>query len=379
MTAPIEVCAPVEVDLRSVDRELNRQLREAQGPGAAPLVRARMSNLVIYAESDTLCEQITEVVPEIVAHHPARVVLLSVDPQATEDQVKANVRTRVDQMGRGLRAFSEQITLRTHPRSQSKLAFALRRMLIGDLPTNLWWAVPRPPALEGTLLYELAEHADQVIYDSYGWPEPARGLTATATWLSRFERTNTVGCRRRIASDLTWQRLRPWRRVVAEALDPAATPGAIETIQEVLFDHGPHSVTSAWSLASWMILHLGLRAQSVRVRPGEEIAWELTSERGPCSMRVRRIAEAPRGIQWMRLAYVAPDGRPSAIHLAPDGDRRLKIEPEGAQAAPRTIAVTPLTMAERIARQLSDRTWDPMFRRTMEVAQDLAITVLKAS
>ena len=53
-----------------------------------------------------------------------------------------------------------------------RLPFAVRSLSIGDLPTNLWWASPQPPPLAGNLLYDLGEHAQQIMYDSLGWPDP---------------------------------------------------------------------------------------------------------------------------------------------------------------------------------------------------------------
>jgi glucose-6-phosphate dehydrogenase assembly protein OpcA len=256
------------------------------------------------------------------------------------------------------------------------LPFALRRLLIGDLPTNLWWAVARPPAMGGTLLFELAEVADQVIYDRCGWPEPARGLAATSTWLERFERPPARGRRRRIGSDLTWRRLRPWRRLVAEALDPSTAPGALETIDEIIVDHGPNSVTSAWSLSSWLVTHLEWRVTGVRVQPGIDISWGLISPRGPCSVQIRRVADAPRGIRCMRISCQI-SGRLSALVLSTVGDRRLQIEVEGVDSAPRTVTLSSSTPTELIARQLSDREWDPEFRRAMVEAQSLASSVLR--
>ena len=70
------------------------------------------------------------------------------------------------------------------------LPFAVRALLIGDLPTNLWWAAPVPPPFAGPLLYELAEHAQQIVYDSMGWPDPAHGVAATAGWLEQIERAD---------------------------------------------------------------------------------------------------------------------------------------------------------------------------------------------
>ena len=54
-----------------------------------------------------------------------------------------------------------------------------------------------PPPMAGSLLHELAELAQQIIYDSVGWPEPARGVAATGGWLEQIERP---GGRWRVAS-----------------------------------------------------------------------------------------------------------------------------------------------------------------------------------
>ncbi len=366
-----------EVHLKDVEQELDRQLKTAQGPGDAPVVRARMSNLVIYCDRPEESGELEALVPDIVAIHPARVLLLIIDPTAEAGRIAASVQTRVHKINKGLRAFSEVVTLRTDQGSAMKLPFAVRRLLIGDLPTNLWFAARQPPVMAGTLLYELAEGASQVIYDSYGWPEPAKGLTATASWLDRFERSIGQG-HYRIASDLTWRRLKPWRRLVVEALDPATAPGALESVNEILFDHGPHSVTSAWSLASWLSLRLNWRVASVKVVPGSEVAWQFTSPGGMRSMRIRRIANAPRGIQWMRIGCTI-GGKPGALNLAPVDDRRLKIEPEGIPGTRRTVTAPMQGLAELVGRQLSERERDLVFRETMSVAQDLAISVLKQS
>src|SRR5207302_11357625 len=104
---------------------------------------------------------------------------------------------------------SEQITLRAKAQCVTQLPFAVRSLLIGDLPTNLWWASTQPPPLAGPLLYDLAEYAHPVVYDRHGWAEPHRGVAATAPWLERFERGPRQG-RWRVASDLNWRRLKYW-------------------------------------------------------------------------------------------------------------------------------------------------------------------------
>ena len=75
------------------------------------------------------------------------------------------------------------VTLHAGGAAVDRLPFAVRALLIGDLPVNLWWQAHVPPPLAGALIYDLAETAQQVIYDSVGWPDPARGMAATAGWL----------------------------------------------------------------------------------------------------------------------------------------------------------------------------------------------------
>ncbi len=77
-----EDCDAKTVPIRQVERELNRQLKCMQGPGVAPVVRAGLSNLVIYCNSSALAEQVGREVPAIVAIHPARVLLLRTSRRA---------------------------------------------------------------------------------------------------------------------------------------------------------------------------------------------------------------------------------------------------------------------------------------------------------
>ena len=56
---------------------------------------------------------------------------------------------------------------------------------------------------------------------------------------------------------------------------------------------------------------------------------------------------------------------------------RLATFLEGVDAAPRTQTLPPLSPAELVGKQLSDRERDPVFRESMAVAQVLAQSLLK--
>lgn len=361
----------IPVPLAQVEKELARQLTLEQDPGGPPIQRARMSNVVVYCDDCQSAGAINERIAEIVEVHPSRVLFLVADP-AAQAGVEAAVRVRTRYVRGGAQEVgSEQVTVQAAGRSIGQLPYLVRSLLIGDLPTNLWWASHTPPPLAGPILFDLAEQAQQVIYDSLGWHDPHRGISATAGWLSRIERDSTTA-RWRVASDLNWRRLKLWRRVIGQALDPKTLPGAIESIHEVVIEHGPHAVTLAWQLASWLASRLGWQVQARKVDLGVEISWNLQAPWGLVRLRIHRLAEGPPELRRVSLG-LAVSGQLRALNVVYDPDSaRLAVEPEGLDATARTLAAKPLPLSELVGRQLTDRERDPVFVETMAIAQTLA-------
>lgn len=364
------------IPLGDIEGELNRQLKALQGPGDAPALRARMSNLVIYCHSRELAAGVASELPSITAVHPARVLLLIGEPGAKGKDVRAFLSVRPHRAGTHQQACIEQVTLHAGGTAIERLPYVVRSLLIGDLPTNLWWATPQPPPLAGALLFELSEHAQQIIYDSIGWPDPARGVIATSEWLAQIDRACRQGNVWRVASDLNWRRLKYWRRLLTQALDPAAAPGAATTVTEVQVEHGPHAVIQAWELVSWMAQRLGWQVLTGRVQPGVEIAWRFLASHGDLRVRIRRLDQGPPEVRRLRIACTL-NGQQVTFNLVPESDRRLAILLEGVDAAPRTMTVPPLSAVDLVGRQLSDRERDPVFYESMAVAESLARSVLR--
>jgi glucose-6-phosphate dehydrogenase assembly protein OpcA len=367
-SAPAFLGMPVA--LRDIESELRRQLQGESAGEHAPAQLVRMSNLVIYCGGPERAAEVAGQVPDVVAAHPARVLLLVPDPSVNAVTAGVNVRCRL--LGNHQRACSEQVTLLSPPGQADRFPFVVRSLVIGDLPTNLWWAAPQPPPLSGALLLELAENATQILYDSIGWPQPAVGMAATAAWLDEVERTDAA--RWRVASDLNWRRLKYWRRLAAQALDPGSAPGAAESVTELLVEHGPHAVIQAWLLASWLSSRLGWKLQGGRTQDATEMAWRFAGPRGEVRVRVKRLDQGPPEIRRVRVACTL-GGRQGALNLTAEA-HRLAITPEGVPGEPRTLTLPPHLAAELIGRQLSDRERDPAFRDAMRAAQAMARSVL---
>jgi glucose-6-phosphate dehydrogenase assembly protein OpcA len=358
------------VPLHDVAGELRRHMNACQEADGTPVVWARMSNLVIYCDKADAAERVSAMVPEVMALHPARVLLLVADRDGPAAPPTASVQICCWRGEGKQRVASEQVTIHVSGHAVDHLAFAVRPLLLGDLPMNLWWASLQPPALAGPLLSELAEGAQQLVYDSFGWLEPAKGVAATSSWLERFERPPESG-RWRIASDLNWRRLKYWRRLLGQALDPNTAPGTLESITEILVEHGPHCVVQAWELVSWLAARLQWRVQAGRMQPNVEIAWKATAPQGQITLRIRRLAEGPSELRHMRIAC-AVDGKRGALDVSvPDG-RRLSVIPEGISASPRTLTLPSQELPELVGRQLCDRDEDPVFRQSAAVAQVFA-------
>jgi glucose-6-phosphate dehydrogenase assembly protein OpcA len=366
---------PASVSLPELGQELSYRLKQALSGGEAPALLARMSNLLIFCNRADLAERVEAEIPAIVCRHPARVLLLIGEGGGANSDVEASIRVRTRHGERGQLLCSEEVTLHARGAAVERLPFAVRELLIGDLPTNLWWATPLPPPLAGGLLYDLAENAQQIIYDSNGWVDPHRGVAATAAWLTKLDR-EPGRTRWRVASDLNWRRLKYWRRLLSQALDPASAPGALESITEVIIEHGPHAVTQAWELIGWLASRLRWRVEAARVQPGVQLDWQVAAPHGKLRLRIHRLAEGPSEVRQIRIAC-ALGGKPGVLNFLVQDDRRLAVVPEGVEAAPRTLTTQPQGLAEMVARQLSDREPDPIFRESMAVAQVFAESILE--
>src|SRR5205807_4659947 len=123
----------------------------------------RMSNQVILCTTVAVAQRVAAQLPAVLAVHPARVLLLIGDNDTSTTQIAAAVRVEAHGLSEHSCACSEEVVLSAPAGQSDRLPFAVRSLLIGDLPTNLWWASSQPPALAGNLLYELAEHAQQII------------------------------------------------------------------------------------------------------------------------------------------------------------------------------------------------------------------------
>lgn len=174
---------------------------------------------------------------------PCRAFLLLLDEQAAPGTALLAATTRCHGTSRDI--VLEEIVIRLPEAALAQVPGLVRPLLMNDLPCHLFWAAPWPP--KGAAFDTVASLCDHAVVDSRHFIAPARDLLAV-------RERRAAGCR---ITDLSWLRLRPWRRALAEAFERVHwTPGTPATAR---IRHGSQALAGAMLLGEWLKERLAAR------------------------------------------------------------------------------------------------------------------------
>ena len=188
------------------------------------------------------------------------------------------------------------------------------------------------------------------------------------------DRHRLTTCRKDVAqviADLAWRRITAWRRLLSQSLDPAIAPGALQSIREVVVEHGPHALPEAWLLIGWLACCLGWRAAGGAIVPGVDLAWAFQAPHGTVGVTVRRRDDGTAGLRSASIVW--SNGRLQASELNPG---RLAVRMNGGADPRRVIANPSRSRAALLARQLPTLSRDTVFLDTLEIARIMAKALL---
>jgi hypothetical protein len=315
--------ADVESDLALLWRDAGRD---------GPVARALMANLIVYrdrpATEEVDLSAAIEGLPidEVAQRHPSRVILLL---HGGKPDLSGPVGAAITIVLFGppqARMGVEQIAIRSAC-AEASLPSIVRRLVLGDVPTSIWWAedfsCTRP--LDG-----LITMGRQLVYDSKRWRDLRGGVLALAAVLR--------GPHPPDFADLNWRRLTPMRQALTQALSPPLGP-AVDGPLRLHVRHRPGDGALAWLLAGWFGSRLGSTAE------GD----------GPT------IEEERRGDEILAVSLETKSG--SALTATMTGHRVLVKYARG--GAPLSVSVPHESDADAVAAELCSLRLDLALRETI--------------
>ena len=215
--------------------------RSCRGDGDddVEVARSLAINFVGVAAADDEAE-LRAAVDRLHRRTPCRAFLLLVDEHADAVHAEVAAATRLAPGRQDI--LVEEIVLRLPADRFDHVPGLVRPLLVNDLPIHLFWAADWPrtePAFD-----DLAALCDHVIVDT-------RRFASPAVQLAHLTRRREAGMR---LTDLTWLRLRPWRRALAEAYERASQ--AVGRPTRVRIVHGTAALAAAMLLGEWLTARL---------------------------------------------------------------------------------------------------------------------------
>lgn len=200
------------VDIQAIEKELRKLWQQAEKQGSneksGSVQRACAFNLVLLTLEENAEQDCSDVIDQILTHHPGRAIIGLHLPQS-ETSLDAWVSARCHVQGTTKQVCSEQITVRSQGNPIEALTSVVLPLMIPDLPTFLWW---RSNALDKPLLRRMISCSQRLLIDSSR--QPFDNAFVSDVWQLVDE---TKGCV--YLADTNWRRLNSWFRVLGNAFD----------------------------------------------------------------------------------------------------------------------------------------------------------------
>ena len=160
--------------------------------------------------------------------HPSRTILLVAEPGGPEASIEARVETMCSTSGeRPAAALRAGDDFRAGEAAHH-LPAVIDPILLAELPDFLWW-LGEPPFSDR--LHRMVDLVNRLIIDSATFTAPAKAMNELAEMV-----VIPYGV---ALSDFAWDRLRPWRELVAQFFDPPEYAPCLGTVERVDITYEP--------------------------------------------------------------------------------------------------------------------------------------------
>lgn len=264
MQIQLEKTLDVEVVERQLAELWQDTARDPNADAETAVLRARVANLLVFVSNDAALDDLHQMLGELTAIHPSRVLSMLGAREAADQDIEMSVESicQTDKRTGSKRLSCEEITLKAFGKFVIELPSAALPLLMPDLATFLWWR--NAPHLSDKVLDKLLRATDRLVIDSLEFTNPQFDLSETNKLFS-VKDYDHVG-----VSDLNWARLTLWRGLLADFYDVAAYRTWLDGVDSVEIDYvapEPDEVSvapQALLFAGWLASRLGWRLAEER-------------------------------------------------------------------------------------------------------------------
>ncbi len=351
--------ADIESELAGLWTQFNEDISEGK-----TVMRACMSNLIIYCDSREELERISREITDIVDAHPARVLLLMGNGEPSDGKIEALITMYYQAVPAGWQVCAERIDVICTPESTEYLPSVARAHLIGDLPSTLWWVSRQPAPKAGEVFFQLAELADQVIYDNIGWANPLTGIAQMTRWVAAQQDSLVV-------YNLAWRRLTILRKLISQVLDPQVAPDALILLRKIKIEHGPHALPLTWLLVGWLSAQLDWEPVSGKRVSASELYWRFKKNNIDIKVVATRLPEGKPLIYQMLFDWSQPRGNEGNVCFKRLDDDRIGIVEELSTVPARVFTAQIPHRSTLVISQLARRDRDKIFERALRASNEM--------
>ncbi|MDA2934387.1 glucose-6-phosphate dehydrogenase assembly protein OpcA [Acidobacteria bacterium AH-259-D05] len=355
------------VDVLTIERELEelwaKMTEVSPDQEQQAVMRACVLNLVVYTSGEESLGEIGHVMSQVSDEHPGRFIVILL-METTEPPIGAMVTAQCHPAERGRKQICcEQIVIKASREQMGHLPSFVRPLLIPDLPVFLWWR--EVPDSNHRVFQALVDEADRLIVDSGRLADSEKGLRTLAEFV------HEVGNRAAL-SDLSWGRMRRWRRLVAGYYDSPEYRPHLARIDSVEIECGPGendqvgTPVEALLTVSWMASRLGweLRGEPERA-PDGSFQFQLGTEGRYIAVAVN-ISQTGPGLQRIRLAASRQPTASFLVSFSGDGSYlKTDVEISGVRRAERVARMHQREEAFLIARELEILGHDRVYEQAL--------------
>lgn len=226
-------------DMNQLWVTLGKQGSSETGMG---VLRACTMTLVVVTEALDDDSALGEIVAALMPEHPARSILVRLDPEGGRDLSGRVFAQCWMPFGQRRQICCEQIEITAAERSLADVASLISPIATPDLPLVVWC---RSAAIAGRPdFWKFAGSAHKVIVDTGAWPDPAAAV-------GRLSQLAAGGL---TLGDFSWTHLTRWREMVSQVFENAQYVARLPDISRVRVRYDQQNMAvMARYLGAWLV------------------------------------------------------------------------------------------------------------------------------